>query len=119
MAIEIKATCDARGCCNEIDLPVEVDGMMNNEIAYLFNERGWVKDTDSKATIITEKLNEITRTTGKTASQWAEAHGFSRKDISLVRNHDKRNSSGQEVASLEKMRRMMEEITGSEAVRVD
>lgn len=47
MAIEVKATCDAYGCSNEIDLPVEVDGMMNSEIAYLFQEKGWIKDTDS------------------------------------------------------------------------
>lgn len=47
MAIELKATCDAYGCTNEIDLPVEIDAMMNTEINYIFQERGWVKDTDS------------------------------------------------------------------------
>lgn len=47
MAIEMKATCDAYGCTNEIDLPVDAGPSIDVEMEYFLKYHGWVKDTDS------------------------------------------------------------------------
>ena len=49
MAIELKATCDADGCTNEIDLHDATGDLnwMKESILFHLKEGGWAKDTDS------------------------------------------------------------------------